>query len=163
MKKHHFSEKFQNFVSRLSQPDSTCSEVALSFSLGTLIAILPTPGFGIFVGFSLLLFFKSLNKIAMVLAISVWNPFLQIPVYLASYRLGCILLGQTATFSTEQSWITLLTDYTQAFVLGNGILGVIISLASYILILKTTQLHRRKKAVRELLQAYQLDTHPKSV
>ncbi len=99
----------------------------------------------------------------MVLAISVWNPFLQIPVYLASYRLGCTLLGQTATNSADQSWITLLTDYTQAFVVGNVILGIVISLASYVLILKTMQLHRRKKAVRELLQAYQLNTHPKSV
>jgi len=163
MKKRTFADKFQNFTCRLLQPESTCPEIALSFSLGTLIAILPTPGFGIFVGLSLLLLFKSLNKIAMVLAISIWNPFLQIPVYFASYRLGCILLGQTPRMRADQAWFTLFTEYTQAFVLGNCILGIIISVGSYFLILRIAQIHRRKKAISELLSIYQLRDKQKSV
>lgn len=99
----------------------------------------------------------------MVLAISIWNPFLQIPVYFASYRLGCTLLGQAATFQADQSWIVLLTECTQAFILGNCILGITISFASYFLILRITQTHRRKKAISELLTAYQLVDNPKSV
>lgn len=158
-----FSEKFQNFLCKLSQPDSSCPQIALSFSLGTLIAILPTPGFGIFIGLSLLVLFKSLNKIAMVLAITVWNPFLQIPLYFASYRLGCLLLGQSAAYEAEIPWLTLLTESTQAFMLGNSILGFVVSSASYFIVFRMTQLHRQKKAVRELLKVYQLaDNRQKS-
>jgi len=93
----------------------------------------------------------------MVLAITVWNPLLQIPVYFASYRLGCMLLGQTPTIRSDSAWLTLLTESTQSFMVGNLILGVIISTASYLLIHRITLLHRRKKAVRELLQLYQLN------
>lgn len=156
MGKSKYYRKFQRFLQKLAQPESTCHSIALSFSLGTLIAILPTPGFGIFIGLSLILLFKSLNKIAMVLAITIWNPFLQIPVYYASYWLGSHLLGHTAIAGIDESWMKLLTQYTFAFLLGNSILAVLISFASYTIILRLTALHRRNRAITVLLDTYRL-------
>ncbi len=156
MNKATIREKVTRFIERLTEPESSSQAIALSFSLGTLIAILPTPGFGIFVGLSLILFFPMLNKIAMVLAFTMWNPILQLPVYYASYWLGSVLLNKPTPEVIEESWITLLTHHTQSFVLGNGILAALISVLSYIVVLQITSYYRKRKAIAEIISIYQL-------
>ncbi|MEM6842463.1 MAG: DUF2062 domain-containing protein [Bacteroidota bacterium] len=156
MKKYTVREKFGRFVQQLIQPESSRQSIALSFSLGTLIAILPTPGFGILLGLLLILIFRSLNRIAMILAITLWNPLLQLPVYYVSYWLGSILLGNSVALTTDESWMTLLTHHTKAFVVGNTILAALISVVSYILVMQLVGYHRRRKAIAEILNAYRL-------
>nr|WKN36368.1 DUF2062 domain-containing protein [Tunicatimonas sp. TK19036] len=148
--------KLQHFIQRLSQPQTTPQAVALSFALGTLIAILPTPGFGIFVGILLTLLFKSLSKVAMVISITFWNPLLQVPVYYASYLLGSMLLGQPAELDYQESWMTIMVHHTQSFLLGNSILAVLISVAFYWIIYTAFTLNQRKKAIVELLSYHQI-------
>lgn len=148
--------KFWQFLQSLSHPHSPPEAIALSFSLGTLIAILPTPGFGIFVGILLTVIFRSLSKIAMVISITFWNPILQVPVYYASYLLGSWLMGQPAVLEYDKSWLTIMTHYTQAFLLGNGILAGLISAISYVLVLRLLISFQRKKAITELISSHQL-------
>ncbi|MEM8970113.1 MAG: DUF2062 domain-containing protein [Bacteroidota bacterium] len=156
MKKYTVKKRFERFLQQLIQPESSCRAIALSFSLGTLIAILPTPGFGIFIGLSLILFFRILNKIAMVLAITMWNPLLQIPVYYASYWLGSVLLHKSTPAVIEESWMTLLTRHTQAFLVGNSILAALISILMYITVLQLVSYYRRHRAIAEILGIYRL-------
>ncbi len=156
MNKSAIREKVTRFIERLTEPESSSQAIALSFSLGTLIAILPTPGFGIFIGLSLILIFRMLNKIAMVLAITMWNPLLQLPVYYVSYRLGSFLLNKSTPEVIEESWITLFTHHTQSFVLGNSILAALISVLSYIVVLQVTSYYRKRKAIAEIISIYQI-------
>lgn len=150
-----FREIIQHRIQQLAQPQSSPQAVALTFGLGTLIAILPTPGFGIFVGMALVLVFKSLSKIAMAVSITLWNPILQVPVYYSSYVLGSWLLGQPAVLNYDESWISIMTHYTQAFLLGNSILASVISAASYGVLLQLMILHHRRKAISELISFHQ--------
>ncbi|WKN42807.1 DUF2062 domain-containing protein [Tunicatimonas pelagia] len=149
-------EKIVQFIERLIQPESSSQAIALSFSLGTLIAILPTPGFGIFIGLLLILVFRMLNKIAMVLAITMWNPLLQLPVYYASYWLGSVLLNRSAPTVIEESWITLLTRHTQAFLVGNSVLAALISVFSYIMVVQLVSYYRKRRAIAEIIRIYQV-------
>lgn len=152
--------KLQHFIQKLSHPESSAQAIALSFALGTLIAILPTPGFGIFIGLLLTFLFRSLSKVAMVISITFWNPLLQVPVYYASYLLGSVLLGQTAALSYQESWMTIMAHHTQSFLLGNSILAIVISVASYAAIFKLVSLYSRRRAISELLASHNLrNTH----
>lgn len=150
------SGKVARFTKRLTEPESSSRSIALSFSLGTLIAILPTPGFGIFIGLSLILVFRMLSKIAMVFAITLWNPLLQLPVYYVSYQLGSFILNGSAPTEIDESWITLLTRHTQSFVLGNSIVAILISALSYIVVVQIVSYYRKRKAIAEILEIYRL-------
>lgn len=118
--KHHFKE-----VLALK---TTPHEIALGFSVGTTIAILPTPGISILIGLLIILLYERISKISLFAAMAIFNPFVMAPVYVASYSLGNLLLGNAPV---EIIGFTGIWEYTRRFLLGNVIIAGIIGMLSY--------------------------------
>ena len=144
-----------HFIQRLVNENSTPHSVALGFTLGTFIAILPTPGFGAFLALSLTLVFKNINRLAVVVSIAIWNPLLLVPFYYVCYLLGSILLERPIQLE-ELSLYQLLYQYTNAFLLGNIILACTMSVVSYVGIYYLMRLQLRQQQLRKLMNRYRL-------
>ena len=155
-------QKLVGFVQKLANENSTPASIALGFTLGSFIAILPTPGFGAFLALSLTLVFKIFNRLAVIIAITLWNPLLLVPLYYLSYLLGSVLLARPITPPEEVSLYEMLSEYTYAFLLGNFIFAVLISLVSYIGIFRLMTVYVRHQQLRKLMSQYRLGP-PKSV
>lgn len=105
--------------------------IALGFSIGTFIAVLPTPGFGVLFGLLVILLFKKVNKLALLIAFGVWNPVTLIPVYILSYRIGGMLFGSLPVVKYEVVLVNQAYNFTRRFLVGNILLALILSLACY--------------------------------
>ena len=155
-------QKFVRFVQKLAKDNSTPTSVALGFALGSFIAILPTPGFGAFLALSLTLVFKNINRLAVIVSITIWNPLLLIPLYYLSYLLGSVLLARPINLQEEISLYEMLSQYTYAFLAGNIILAVIITLISYTGIFHLMTAYTRHQQLRKLISLYSIDESKKA-
>ena len=75
-------------VSSLLDPDATPHQIAMSFAVGTFIEILPAFGLKTLISVGVLSAFRSMNRLALLAAIALWNSFLIAPIYGMSYALG---------------------------------------------------------------------------
>ena len=151
-------KKLVGFVQKLANENSTPTSIALGFTLGTFIAILPTPGFGAFLAISLTLVFKIFNRLAVIVAVTIWNPLLLVPLYYLSYLLGSILLARPINLQDEVSLYEMLSEYTSAFLVGNIILAVAIAVISYVGIYRLMIVYIRHQQLRKLMSMYQLSS-----
>ena len=149
-------QKLVGFIQKLANENSTPTSIALGFTLGTFIAILPTPGFGAFLAISLTLVFKMFNRLAVIVAVTIWNPLLLVPLYYLSYLLGSVLLARPINLQEELSLYEMLSEYTYAFLAGNFILAVLIAAGSYISIFRLMTVYIRHQQLRKLMSLYRL-------
>lgn len=68
--------------------DASPHQIALSFAVGTFIELLPAFGLKTMISLGVLTAFRSLNRLALLAAIALWNSFLLAPIYGVSYSLG---------------------------------------------------------------------------
>jgi uncharacterized protein (DUF2062 family) len=68
-------------------------ELAASFAVGTLIAMLPTLGTGLVLFVVIALVSDRVSELALVASVVVFNPAVKWGVYAASFALGALLLG----------------------------------------------------------------------
>lgn len=149
-------QKLVGFIQKLANENSTPTSIALGFTLGTFIAILPTPGFGAFLAISLTLVFKIFNRLAVIVAVTIWNPLLLVPLYYLSYLFGSLLLARPINLQEELSLYEMLSEYTYAFLVGNFILAVLIAMGSYIGIFRLMTVYIRHQQLRKLMRLYRL-------
>jgi uncharacterized protein len=124
--KHHFHE-----VIRIKKSPHS---IVFGFAIGTLIAILPTPGLSIILGLVVISIFKNISKIALFGALLFWNPIVSAPLYILSYKIGGLLFGNLPVVEYEVSILDNAYNFTRRYLVGNFILAVSISIASYFLI-----------------------------
>ena len=155
--RYNIRKRLIGFVQKLANENSTPHSIAIGFTLGTFIAILPTPGFGAFLALSLTLVFKKVNRLAVIVSITLWNPLLLVPLYYLSYLLGSVLLARPINPQDEISLYEMLSEYTYSFLLGNIILGVVISIVSYLGIYYLMTVFTRHQRLRKLMQLYRLN------
>lgn len=108
--------------------------VALGFSVGTFIAILPTPGINILLGVITLLIFKKLNKLSLFFAIFFWNPVIMIPIYYLSNWIGQSIFGESAKAAFKFIILNQIYNYSRRILVGLVICALFFSLLSYIII-----------------------------
>ncbi len=126
--------------------------IAWSYSLGTFVAVFPTPGFSTFIGLALIGLFRQLNKMAILMAMVVWNAVTVVPVYYFSFKIGqsLALTDETNLFMYE--WANNLLQYFKDFIVGNLFITIPISILSYfvaLILLKRSRIIRRKRAIHK--------------
>ncbi len=146
------------FVQKLAQENSTPASIALGFTIGSFIAILPTPGFGAFLALSLTLFFKGINRLAVIVSVTIWNPLLLVPLYYLSYLLGSILSARPINLSDDLSLYEMLSQYTGVFLLGNIILATMIAAISYVGIYHLITSYHQQQQLRRLMKLHRLES-----
>jgi uncharacterized protein (DUF2062 family) len=108
--------------------------IAFGFSLGTLIAILPTFGFGIFIGLLLVLLFRKISKLALFASFIIWNPFVLLSIYPVNYIVGNAVLSNLQARVSGGGILNSLFEYSGKFLIGSVILAVITAAVSYLII-----------------------------
>jgi uncharacterized protein (DUF2062 family) len=137
--KHHFEEVVKNRHS----PES----LAAGFAIGTFIAILPTFGLGYLIGILVISIFTRINKISMVAAFAIWNPFILIPLYSICYSIGNAILGTVQIIEVEINTVIAVYHHTIRYLLGSFILATVISAVSYEAIVLTLTYKNNKLKV----------------
>jgi uncharacterized protein len=133
--------------------NGSAESIAMGFSLATLIAILPTPGFGLFLALFVALFFKKINKVAIVASFAIWNPLVLAPVYWLSYILGDVLYQPDPSMHFDLAIFNQLYHYSGKFILGNATIAITCAILGYLLIYSLAQNYLRKKKIQLLLEA----------
>jgi uncharacterized protein (DUF2062 family) len=119
--------------------------IALSYSFGTLIALLPTPGFSTAIGIGFITIFKQLNKMAVMLSMLVWNAITIIPIYWLSFKIGTHISNSLPDVEVENETLRQFLLYFKQFALGNLALTIPIAIGSYFLAIILLRLARKMR------------------
>lgn len=136
-------QRLRRRVFQFFNTDASPEAMARSFALGTLISVLPTPGFNIALAALLAARFKQLNKASLLAAIGVWNGFVVAPLYALSYQLGEMMFGAAPTGLMGVPFQVAFISLLKGFLVGNVLIALAITAVSY-LIVKTAVTHTRK-------------------
>ena len=126
--------KLKSHIKEVIEIKTSPESIAAGFSIGTLIAVLPTFGLGILIGLIVLFLFKKVSKISMFLAFAIWNPLVLLLLYPFEYALGNYLLIDIPITKFRLEILNQIFVYTGRYLLGSFIFATIISFISYFLI-----------------------------
>ncbi|MFH1849696.1 MAG: DUF2062 domain-containing protein [archaeon] len=115
---------------------SSPHSIALGFAVGTLIGILPTPGISFITGGIVILMFKSISKISLFAALVLFNPFVNIPFDIASYKLGNYIFQNAPVHEFTIPFLNTVYRFTRRYLVGNAIIAVLMSILSYFMVKK---------------------------
>lgn len=128
------------------------SFVALGFAVGIFVEFITLPTFGI--AFLLLFPLVKAFRCSMPAAvIGFVMGKLVLPLFLVlNYRLGYLIIGHPALsgFSAPdqawQEWLIWIEEKGLAYFTGSAIMGVVVAIASYLLVMIALQLYRKKSS-----------------
>lgn len=129
-----YNEKLKQHFHDLFKLQKSPESLAMGFALGTLIAILPTFGFGILIGLLVILVFEKISKLSMLVSFAFWNPLLLAPLSVLSYKLGDILLGTEPIIDYKLTVLQNFFVFTKRYLLGNLIIAITFTVVSYFII-----------------------------
>jgi len=132
---------------------STPDNIALSFAIGTFIAIIPMFGAGILLGLAIAFMFRKLNKIALMSAFVVWNPLFTVPLIALSGNIGNLLFDGMEVVKYELEFFNNFFTFTRRFLVGNLIIDAIFTLISYFAIKHLFIWYQKRREMRKLKAA----------
>ena len=146
---------------RLLALDDPPERTALAFSIGVFVAFSPFLGLHTVLATSIAFVFR-FNKLAIYSGTFINNPFTLVPIIVASYAIGALVLGRPLWISAEgvdllENPHLLTADYYRKlfleswqivwpFTIGATVLSVVCSLLAYPVTLRLLRAHRRRKA-----------------
>jgi uncharacterized protein (DUF2062 family) len=127
--------KIKNHFKKIIVLKMTPEEIALGFSVGSLIALLPTFGLAYFFGLGIIFIIPRINKISLFLGIAFWNPLVLPPIYRYSYKLGVFIIGDLPDHTFELSLSSKIIKISFRFIIGNFIISLSIAVFVYFVVL----------------------------
>ncbi|SMG10891.1 hypothetical protein SAMN05661096_00357 [Marivirga sericea] len=137
--------KLKRYTIAILTSDKSDVSIALSYAFGTLIALLPTPGFSTAIGIGFITVFKQLNKMAVLLSMMVWNAITIIPIFWLSYKIGSRISNSLPDVEVQNETMRQILLFFKQFALGNLTLTIPISIGSYFLAILLLQLARKMR------------------
>lgn len=136
--------KFKKHLRAVMSLKTSPHSIALGFSVGTFISIVPTPGMNILIGTLLVLVFKKLNKFSLLGSMAIWNPITMIPIYYLSVKIGSLIFGSAPVVKYHIEFLNQAYDYSRRFLAGNIIIALTVSFACYYLVRYIVIWHRAR-------------------
>lgn len=109
----------------------TARDTAFGVTIGTFIALLPTFGFSFLLALLFMALFPRTNRPAIFLAIMIWNPLVQIPIYALSYQLGSMLFEGLPVIKYNLEILNQLYSFTRRFLVAHVIITAVLSICMY--------------------------------
>jgi len=144
-------KKIKKRLKEIAKIKTSPHSIAAGFAIGTLIAVLPTFGFGIFIGLLVLFIFKKISKLSLFASFAFWNPFVLLSIYPLSYSIGNFILGDSPVKVYKIQLLNQIFVHSKRFLLGSFILALICSIISYIIVLILAY-HYQKKQLKPIIQ-----------
>ena len=126
--------------------------MAQGYALGTFISILPTPGFGAFLALMLIAMFKRINKIAVFIAMAIWNVWTVLPIYWLNKLMGNAIFGDARIVLFKFGSENQVFQYTLRFVVGNLLFIIPFSILNYYLALWVLKNIRARRELKSSLR-----------
>lgn len=152
-------DKLKKHFKEVLELKTSPHSIAMGFATGTLIAILPTFGLGIFIGLLVLLIFKKISKISMFISFAIWNPLVLTLLYPLEYGIGNLILSDFPVTKFKFEILNQLFVYTGRFLLGSLILSMAVSFICYFLLLYCITKYQKEKLgsfQKEIAQAKEI-------
>ncbi len=156
-----FRARLRSTLRRLVALDDTPHHIAAGVFVGTVVAYQPIVGLQMVVG-AIICRLMRVSVVASLPLAWITNPFTVIPIFYATYKLGAVFTGGSATYEDVRAVFTtidqlgcwqgtvqgtrLLADIFWPMVVGGAIVGVINGALFYVLMLRFV---RRYQANRE--------------
>jgi len=120
----------RHFVEVLKSKNSDHS-IARGFAMGTFVALLPTPGISTLIGVLMIAIFKKINKVAVFVALAIWNVWTVIPFYWASLELGDFIFKEVPAHHFEVEYFNQIYLYSRRFIVGSLVISIPFSFLCY--------------------------------
>lgn len=127
-----FTDSIKQKWADLLLGDFTPHTIAFGLSIGTFIALLPTFGFSILLALLFIFIFPKVNRPAVFLALLVWNPIIQIPIYTLSFQLGSFLYEGATLVKYDVEILNQLYSFTRRFLVAHMIITTTLTVLVYI-------------------------------
>ncbi len=141
---------YREFIDRFKKLQGDPHYVAMGMAIGIFVSITPTIPFHTVIAITLAFVLRGSKPAA---AIGVWfcNPVTASIFYLASYKVGMLILGKSAPFDVKyESVLELMklgTDVTIAMIIGGAILGILPGIAAFFITRKIfTKIRSRRES-----------------
>lgn len=145
MKLKKLRDKLKAYLLDVLRIKTSPHSIALGFSIGTFIGILPTPGFGVLIGLLVILIDRRISKLALFGALAFWNPLTLTPLYFLSYRIGDALFGTSHVTRYRIVLLNQVYNFTRRYLVGNLILAILFSISTYFLVRMIAQNYQNSK------------------
>lgn len=129
-----WKEKLKNYALDIFTEKTTPHSIALGFAIGTLISILPTPGFNLLLALLVSVISKKVNQVSLFIGVLFWNPLTAPVIYYLSYKLGDLIFGATPIIMYDISFMEQVYQFTRRFLVGNILIAVAFTIISYFLV-----------------------------
>lgn len=120
----------RDFIEILKSEDSI-RLIAVSFGLGTFVALMPAPGFCTITAVILVAIFRQLSKVGMFIAIALYNGITMIPFYWLGLIVGGIIFNEPQIATSEIDYANILVENGKRFVVGTLAVVIPYSVLSY--------------------------------
>ncbi len=137
-------EHVRRYIREIMDRKTSVHSIALGFAVGTFIGIIPTPGFGTFLGFVSIFLIKNINKVSVFFGLAVWNYVTLAPLYVLSFKIGELLFEDVAVVKYKFELLNQVYSFSRRFLVGNVILAVVISVASYVVVKILVEVYRKR-------------------
>ncbi len=127
-------QKASKYLAEAMKLNATPKDIAFGFSLGTFLVILPISGLHIPLATLAIFIFKKINRLALFGSFAFWNPLTLMPIYALSYKIGDLILNDSAVTFFTNDYMNIAFDLLMRFIIGEIILAVVISIGLYFLI-----------------------------
>ena len=144
-----FKKRVRKYIHKLAETNTTEHDIAIGFSIGTFIAIIPTPFFNIILGLLVVFIYKKVNKLALFGAMALWNPITNIPLTILSYKIGDIIFGGIAIVKYDQEIVNIILNFSRKYLLGNFIIAIVLSVVSYFVVVLLVRMYRERAKARK--------------
>jgi len=144
-------EGFKERLKDVATLKGSSHSAAFGFALGTFLAILPTFGFGAFIGLILVLIIRKINKLALFLSFVIWNPLILVLFYPVSFGVGHTILENSEMIPKSLSILQQFFVYSKEFIIGSVILASLIAIISYFIVFLLVDNYKKRKAKRNAI------------
>ncbi len=124
-------QKIKRYFYDIAKIKTTPHSIALGFAIGTFIGILPTPGFSIILAVIILSIFKNVSKISLFAALLLFNPIVNIPFNILSFKFGDFIFKNSPIQELSIPLFSKIYYFTRRYLVGNIIISSSISILGY--------------------------------
>lgn len=125
--------RLKRYIIKLLKANDGPETVALSYAIGTFIAVFPTPGFSTLIILAVAVVFKRLSKISLLAGQLVWNAFTVLPIYWISIEIGKWIFPSAEREAFQWEWLSVVIHFTKTLLIGNLFVSIPLSYLSYFL------------------------------
>ncbi len=123
--------KLRGHIDEIIKTKMSPHSIALGFSLGTFISIIPTPGINLLLGLLVVALFPKISKYAVLVGILFWNPLISAPLYPLAYEVGDRFFGAMSIEQYQLVFLNTIYNFTRRFLVGVIIIAASVAVLSY--------------------------------